>query len=105
VASQQFRIVSADLLAELQAGLRDDSSSTTSLLQKCILLGGQVGSERLRDWARQELKGYDRVDQVPEYRRVSAPPCIDGATFHHLIKRWNGLSAVLTCDFPAPAEP
>jgi hypothetical protein len=48
------------------------NSSTASLLQKCILLGGQVGSERLRDWARQELKGYDRVDQVPEYRRVSA---------------------------------
>jgi hypothetical protein len=85
VASQQFRIAFVDLLAELQAGLRDDNSSTTSLLQKCILLGGQVGSERLRDWARQELKGYDRVDQVPEYRRVSAPLCIDGATFHHLI--------------------
>ena len=85
MASQQSRIVSAGLLADLQAGLRDDNGSTTSLLQKCILLGGQVGSERLRDWARQELKGYDRIDQVPKYRRVSAPLCIDSATFHHLI--------------------
>jgi AbiTii-like protein len=80
VASQQSRIVSAGLLADLQAGLRDDNGSTTSLLQKCILLGGQVGSERLRDWARHELKGYDGLDQVPEYRRISAPLCIDGAT-------------------------
>lgn len=85
MASQQFGIVFSGLLAELQAGLRDNNSSTTSLLQKCILLGGKVGSERLRDWARQELKGYDRVDQVPEYRRVSAPLCIDGATFTTLI--------------------
>lgn len=37
------------LLAELEVGLHDDNSRTTSLLQKCILLGGQVGSERLRD--------------------------------------------------------
>ena len=75
----------ASLLAELQAGLRDENSSTTSLLQKCILLGGQVGSERLRDWARQELRGYDRFDQVPEYRRFSAALCIDGVTFGGLI--------------------
>jgi AbiTii-like protein len=69
------------LLAELEAGLCDDRTSTTSLLQKCILLGGKVGSERLRDWARQELRGYPDRDAVPEYRRVAAPLCIDGATF------------------------
>jgi hypothetical protein len=73
------------LLAELEAGLRDDKTTTTSLLQKCILLGGKAGSERLRDWARQELKGYHEVDLVPEYRRVVAPLCIDGATFGGLI--------------------
>lgn len=76
----------ASLLVELQAGLRDENSSTTGLLQKCILLGGQVDSEQLRDWARQELKGYDLVDQVPEYRRFRAALCIDGATFGALIE-------------------
>ena len=85
MVSPQFRNVSSALVAELEVGLRDDNSSTTSLLQKCILLGGQVGSARLRDWARQELRGYDRVDQVPEYRRISAPLCIDGATLSRLI--------------------
>ena len=69
------------LLAELETGLRDEKTSTTLLLQRCILLGGKVGSERLRDWARQELRGYDSADAVPEYRRVVAPLCIDGAVF------------------------
>jgi hypothetical protein len=73
------------LLAELRAGLNDDRTSITSLLQKCIVLGGEVGSEQLRDWARQELKGYINMDSMPDYRRVRAPLCIDGATFHGLI--------------------
>lgn len=74
------------LLAELQAGLRDENSSTTALLQKCILLGGEVGSEQLRDWARQELRGYDRLDDIPQYRRFHAVLCIDAATFRGLIE-------------------
>jgi hypothetical protein len=67
-------------LAQLEAGLRDEASSATALLQKCILLGGQVGSERLRDWARQELRGYATTDPVPNYREVRAVICIDAAT-------------------------
>jgi AbiTii len=69
------------VLAELAAGLRNDKTSTTLLLQRCILLGGEVGSERLRDWARQELKGYADPDAVPDYRRVAASLCIDGYVF------------------------
>jgi AbiTii len=69
------------LLTELEAGLRDEKTSTTLLLQRCILLGGKVGSERLRDWARQELRGYANADAVPEYRRIVAPLCVDGAIF------------------------
>jgi hypothetical protein len=55
-------------------------------LQKCILLGGQVGSERLRDWARRELKGYDREDEIPEYRRFRAALCIDGVTIRSVVR-------------------
>ncbi|MGH3885832.1 MAG: hypothetical protein ACRDSZ_04550 [Pseudonocardiaceae bacterium] len=73
------------LLAELEAGLRDDKSSATSLLQKCILLGGQAGSERLRGWAHLELKGYGNAETVPDYRTVGAVICIDGATFRGYI--------------------
>jgi hypothetical protein len=44
----------------------------SSLLQKCIVLGGQAGSQKMRDWARQELHGYAPSDRVPDYRHVPA---------------------------------
>ncbi|MFI5896600.1 hypothetical protein ACIA5D_41525 [Actinoplanes sp. NPDC051513] len=57
------------LLAQIEAGVVDDNVSLASLMQKCIILGGQAGSEKMRDWARQELSGYDG-DTLPPYRRV-----------------------------------
>jgi AbiTii len=35
-----------------------DTVPLSSLLQKCIVLGGKAGSEGMRDWARRELNGY-----------------------------------------------
>jgi hypothetical protein len=46
------------LLAQIEANVVDDKVQLSSLLQKCIVLGGQAGSEKMRDWARQELNGY-----------------------------------------------
>jgi AbiTii len=46
---------------------------------------GQIDSERLRDWARQELKGYGTTDTVPDYRRIVAAICIDSATSRGLV--------------------
>jgi AbiTii len=66
------------LLAELKAGLRNGKTSTADLLNQCILLGGEVGSECLRDWAGKELKGYGDGETLPDYRRVAASLCIDG---------------------------
>jgi hypothetical protein len=66
------------LLAELKAGLRNGKASTADLLNLCILLGGEVSSERLRDWARKELNGYGNAETLPDYRRVAASLCIDG---------------------------
>jgi hypothetical protein len=48
------------------------------ILRKLILLGGRVGSPELREWASQELRGYSPADDLPAYRRVSAPIQIDG---------------------------
>lgn len=72
-----------DLVAELAAGLRGDES-TVSLLQKCLMLGSQLGSGCLREWARHELKGYEPrgfadLGEVPGYRRVPATLCVDAA--------------------------
>jgi hypothetical protein len=60
------------LLAEIVAGVHDDTVSLASLLQKCVLLGRRTGSEKLREWARQELHGYDGKVMPPEYRRHRA---------------------------------
>jgi hypothetical protein len=57
------------LLAQIEAGVLDDSVSVASLLQKCIVLGGRSGSEKMRDWARQELNGY-KDEPLPPYRRI-----------------------------------
>jgi hypothetical protein len=60
------------LLAQIEADVTDDRVPLSSLLQKCIVLGGQAGSEKMRDWARRELNGYAGVDTVPDYRHVPA---------------------------------
>ena len=61
------------LLAQIEADVVDDRVRLSSLLQKCIVLGGQAGSEQMRDWARRELNGYaSDADTVPDYRHVHA---------------------------------
>jgi hypothetical protein len=60
------------LLAQIEADVVDDTVPLSSLLQKCIVLGGQAGSEKMRDWARWELNGYIGAESVPEYRHVPA---------------------------------
>jgi hypothetical protein len=71
---------SSDLLADIEAGAHDPTADLAGLLRKCITLGGKAGSERLRDWAALELKGYGSDDELPEYRQAVAPLTIDGAT-------------------------
>jgi hypothetical protein len=60
------------LLAQIEAGVVDDTMPLSSLLQNCIVLGGRAGSERMRAWARRELNGYAGADTVPDYRHVPA---------------------------------
>jgi hypothetical protein len=60
------------LLAQIEAGVVDESVSLSSLLQKCIVLGSQARSEEMRAWARRELNGYSGTDEVPEYRQIPA---------------------------------
>jgi hypothetical protein len=60
------------LLAQIAGDVADHTVPLSSLLQNCIVLGGQAGSERMRDWARQELHGYGGADKVPDYRHVPA---------------------------------
>jgi AbiTii len=61
------------LLAQIDAGVLDDEVPLSSLLQKCLVLGGDAGSKKMRNWARQELNGYHGpMEEVPTYRHVPA---------------------------------
>jgi hypothetical protein len=60
------------LLARISGDVADHTVPLSSLLQSCIVLGGETGSERLRAWTSQELHGYAGADTVPDYRHVPA---------------------------------
>lgn len=49
-------------------------------LRLCIKLGGHSRSSELRRWASLELQGYGAEDDLPGYRRINAPLCVDGLT-------------------------
>jgi hypothetical protein len=51
----------------------------------CIALGGQSGSESLRDWASRELKGYCQGTHVLPYRVIPTSIVVDGLTSTHRI--------------------
>jgi hypothetical protein len=56
-----------------------------------IILGGQAGSEEMRDWASRELDGYADEDQLPRYRRFTAPLCVDTVNM-----RWKNTGQMIT---------
>ncbi|GGR47905.1 hypothetical protein GCM10010497_59090 [Streptomyces cinereoruber] len=63
------------LLAEIEQEALDESKPLSSVLRKCVVLGGHSSSAELREWATRELRGYDGVatDALPGYRRLPAP--------------------------------
>ena len=74
------------LISELERGVTDDSRSISSLLNLCIVLGGHANSSKLRDWARQELRGYELDEELPSYRTVAGRMCIDAQVGPRLIR-------------------
>jgi AbiTii len=80
------------LLAQIEAGVVDHRVPLSSLLQNCIVLGGQAGSEKMRDWARQELHGYAGAYTVPDYRHVPAalmPVITNRAGYNGVTRRFD----------------
>jgi len=60
------------LLAQIETDVVDSTVPLSSLLQKCLALGGQAESQKLRDWARWELNGYAGAETVPDHRHFHA---------------------------------
>lgn len=63
----------ASLLKDIRNAALEADEPIANVLRKCAVLGTQLKSNDLREWALQELNGYDDEDDVPEYRRVPAP--------------------------------
>jgi hypothetical protein len=88
------------LLEQIQEAALDQDASVADALRRCIVLGGQSGSAALRDWAGQELEGYQGDVAVPDYRTVVAPILIDGISGHNLVKR----EQISSTDLPDVAQ-
>jgi len=80
------RSTSAQLLDEIHNGALDSGTNLPDLLRKCIALGGETGSERLRDWAQQELMGYGPGTEVPSYRKTASLLYLDGSRIGGLVR-------------------
>ncbi|WP_157995700.1 AbiTii domain-containing protein [Thermomonospora amylolytica] len=66
-----------DLLEEIERDALDSTVPIADVLRKCIVLGRYTDSTALRDWARRELRGYESETDLPAYRKVNAPICLD----------------------------
>lgn len=75
------------LLEQIEADALDSNKSVADALRKCVALGGRSSNDDLRRWASQELRGYDKPDDVPEYRIIAAPIVIDGIVPGGIVER------------------
>ena len=66
------------LVTRIEEAALSSNTPLADALRLCVALGGKAGSLELREWAARELRGYNTQHDLPEYRRVAAPICIDG---------------------------
>ena len=85
------------LIEQIERDALDDQVPVATALRKCIVLGGKSGSEKLRDWATRELKGYGGVhdDDLPPYRVVAAPLMVDAVKGNVQIKQQQVAPSIL----------
>lgn len=57
-------------------------------LRLCLQLGGETGSDKLREWANLELNGYKGQTELPDYRIIHAPLQVDAAKIGGTIQGW-----------------
>lgn len=67
-------------LLAIRAGALDPGASITTLLRQCLALATDTGSEKLKAWAKAELKGYPDDADLPAYRKVNAALYADTRT-------------------------
>lgn len=60
-----------DLIREIQDIAQDFNRPLESCLLKCMVLANELKVQPLMDWATAEEEGYERIEDVPAYRRIS----------------------------------
>ena len=60
------------LLDDIIDAATDDRVPIGTLLRKCLVLEQQVKNEKFRSWVNQELNGYEKVEDLPNYRNFPA---------------------------------
>lgn len=62
----------SDLLDDIINLAVDGKEKLPDILRKCLMLGHELKNESLKEWANRELSGYERTDNIPEYRHLQA---------------------------------
>ena len=55
-------------LVELQKDAMNPTLTVSNILRKVIIIASETGDEEFKIWGRTELKDYDRMSDVPDYR-------------------------------------
>jgi hypothetical protein len=58
------------LVIELQRVALDESVPVSSVLRKALVVARKLSLTDFERWARSELDGYDREEDIPDYRRL-----------------------------------
>jgi hypothetical protein len=59
------------LLREIQTDAVSSTGDVAALLRKCKILAARLGNTEFKAWVDAELNGYESVESLPEYRRLS----------------------------------
>ena len=73
------------VLTALRESVMVETEPLSGLLRKCLLLGAEVGSKNLREWARLELNGYTDEIEVPSYRSIHAGMLISYVSGYNVV--------------------
>jgi hypothetical protein len=58
------------LVDEIIEMASDGNKPLADAMRKCLILAFDLKNDKLKDWVEKELNGYNRTDEIPEYRKV-----------------------------------
>jgi hypothetical protein len=61
------------LVREIRDGVLDEDTNISAVLRKAKVLAATLQNEQFTSWVTHELKGYPKLDEVPEYREIFSP--------------------------------